>query len=240
MRKLVFIFGLMCVCVSGFTQKRWQEPPNPPMPVKPLIVIDNRYYADDLNRVKPNDIKKVEILKSAAAAAIYGRQAANGAILVTTKHNKPVKMGAHPLVILPDTLRYGKIILMNLETGKEGLDTLNTDEIIDYKFLKKGSTAYAANGSPVLLLFTRDYAIKIYLNKLCSVTQGYRKYLNDNNFSDSKVLYDVNGEYRKRDDTLIKYLYELPVGDIKNTVFIEDYKMKGMSSTIFKITTKKH
>ncbi|RWY51149.1 TonB-dependent receptor plug domain-containing protein [Mucilaginibacter gilvus] len=240
MRKLVLIFGLMCVCVSGFTQKRWQEPPNPPMPVKPLIIIDGRYYADDLNLVKPSDIKTIEILKVAAAAAIYGRQAANGAILVTRKHIKRVKSGVHPLVIFPDTLRYGSNILMNSETGKEGLDTLNTDEIIDYKFLNKGSTAYAAYGSLVLLLFTRDYAIKTYLNKLCSVTQGYRKYLNDNNFSDLKVLYDVNGEYRKRDDALIKYLYELPVGDMKNTVFIEDYMMKGMSGTIFKITTKKH
>src|SRR6185312_14664098 len=37
----------------------------------------------DLN---PNDVENVEILKGAAAAAIYGARAANGVILITTKH----------------------------------------------------------------------------------------------------------------------------------------------------------
>lgn len=43
------------------------------------------------NRVSdfnPNDIENVEILKGAAAAAIYGARAANGVILITTKHGK--------------------------------------------------------------------------------------------------------------------------------------------------------
>lgn len=39
----------------------------------------------DLN---PADIENVEILKGAAAAAIYGSRAANGVILITTKHGK--------------------------------------------------------------------------------------------------------------------------------------------------------
>ncbi len=43
------------------------------------------------NRVSdfnPNDIENVEILKGAAAAAIYGARAANGVILITTKRGK--------------------------------------------------------------------------------------------------------------------------------------------------------
>jgi TonB-linked SusC/RagA family outer membrane protein len=40
----------------------------------------------DLN---PNDIESVEILKGAAAAAIYGSRAANGVVLVTTKRGRP-------------------------------------------------------------------------------------------------------------------------------------------------------
>ena len=39
----------------------------------------------DLN---PNDVESVEILKGAAAAAIYGSRAANGVILITTKHGR--------------------------------------------------------------------------------------------------------------------------------------------------------
>ena len=39
----------------------------------------------DLN---PADIESVEILKGAAAAAIYGARAANGVILITTKRGR--------------------------------------------------------------------------------------------------------------------------------------------------------
>lgn len=46
-------------------------------------VTQNR--ASDIN---PNDIESVEILKSAAAAAIYGARAANGVVLITTKRGR--------------------------------------------------------------------------------------------------------------------------------------------------------
>ena len=39
----------------------------------------------DLN---PNDIERVEVLKGASAAALYGSKAANGVIVITTKHGK--------------------------------------------------------------------------------------------------------------------------------------------------------
>ena len=38
--------------------------------------------------INPNDIENVEILKGAAASAIYGARAANGVILITTKHGR--------------------------------------------------------------------------------------------------------------------------------------------------------
>jgi TonB-linked SusC/RagA family outer membrane protein len=41
--------------------------------------------ASDIN---PNDIENVEILKGAAAAAIYGARAGNGVVLITTKHGR--------------------------------------------------------------------------------------------------------------------------------------------------------
>lgn len=41
-----------------------------------------------LENINPKDIESIEILKDAAAAAIYGSRAANGVILVTTKRGK--------------------------------------------------------------------------------------------------------------------------------------------------------
>ena len=43
---------------------------------------------DPLENINPNDIESIEILKDASATAIYGSAAANGVILITTKHPK--------------------------------------------------------------------------------------------------------------------------------------------------------
>ncbi|MDT0675873.1 SusC/RagA family TonB-linked outer membrane protein [Autumnicola musiva] len=53
----------------------------------PLYVIDGVANRDDLARIDPNDIESVSVLKD-ASAAIYGAQAANGVILITTKRGK--------------------------------------------------------------------------------------------------------------------------------------------------------
>ena len=41
--------------------------------------------------INPNDIERIEVLKDAASAAIYGSRGANGVILVTTKKGKSGK-----------------------------------------------------------------------------------------------------------------------------------------------------
>jgi TonB-linked SusC/RagA family outer membrane protein len=41
------------------------------------------------NDINPNDIESIDVLKDAAATAIYGSRAANGVILITTKKGKP-------------------------------------------------------------------------------------------------------------------------------------------------------
>ena len=44
-----------------------------------------------LDNINPNDIEKIEVLKDAAAAAIYGSRAANGVVLITTKRGRAGK-----------------------------------------------------------------------------------------------------------------------------------------------------
>ena len=51
----------------------------------PLIIVDGIPYGGSLTDVNPNDVKSIEVLKDASAAAIYGSRGANGVILVTTK-----------------------------------------------------------------------------------------------------------------------------------------------------------
>jgi len=46
---------------------------------------------DALSSINPDDIESIEILKDAASAAIYGSLAANGVVIVNTKHGKAGK-----------------------------------------------------------------------------------------------------------------------------------------------------
>lgn len=52
----------------------------------PLYLIDG--VGGDINSLNPNDIESIDVLKDAASAAIYGAQAANGVVLITTKSGK--------------------------------------------------------------------------------------------------------------------------------------------------------
>jgi TonB-linked SusC/RagA family outer membrane protein len=53
----------------------------------PLYIVDG-VYTGDISYLNPADIASIDVLKDAASAAIYGSQAANGVILVTTKSGK--------------------------------------------------------------------------------------------------------------------------------------------------------
>ncbi len=50
----------------------------------PLYVVDG-FIVGSIRDVSPNDIESINVLKDAAATAIYGAQASNGVILITTK-----------------------------------------------------------------------------------------------------------------------------------------------------------
>ncbi|UJP65820.1 SusC/RagA family TonB-linked outer membrane protein [Mongoliitalea daihaiensis] len=51
----------------------------------PLIVVDNFPYDGDIENINPNDVASITILRDAAAASIWGAQAGNGVIVITTK-----------------------------------------------------------------------------------------------------------------------------------------------------------
>ena len=53
----------------------------------PLVIVDGVNIGPDLSIIDPNDIEKMDIIKD-ASSAIYGVQAANGVILITTKSGK--------------------------------------------------------------------------------------------------------------------------------------------------------
>ncbi|MEX0884632.1 MAG: TonB-dependent receptor plug domain-containing protein, partial [Cyclobacteriaceae bacterium] len=68
---------------------------------EPLFIVDGVQVAsrdlsgagpqNALASINPNDIESIEVFKDAAAASIYGAQASNGVVLITTKRGKQGK-----------------------------------------------------------------------------------------------------------------------------------------------------
>ena len=57
----------------------------------PLIVVDGFIFNGSLADIAPTDIDKIDVLKDASSAAVYGARGSNGVILITTKRGKTEK-----------------------------------------------------------------------------------------------------------------------------------------------------
>ncbi|HEX5168731.1 MAG TPA: SusC/RagA family TonB-linked outer membrane protein, partial [Cyclobacteriaceae bacterium] len=100
----------------------------------PLYVVDGFPAPNfNLNSVDTKDIESVEILKDAAATAIYGSRAANGVVIITTKN------GSKDQQVHVDLEAYA-----GTQSAWKQLDLLKRDQYLDY------GTALATNagGTP--------------------------------------------------------------------------------------------
>ncbi|MEZ4992911.1 MAG: TonB-dependent receptor [Saprospiraceae bacterium] len=94
-----------------------------------LIVIDGVANADPdgLNRLDPNDIESISVLKD-ASAAIYGAQSAGGVILVTTKRGKTGK----PVFDLSSTMSFeSPTVKPRAADALEFMGILNSSRALD-------------------------------------------------------------------------------------------------------------
>ncbi|MBC7890163.1 MAG: SusC/RagA family TonB-linked outer membrane protein [Ferruginibacter sp.] len=53
-----------------------------------LIILDGIQYTQSLSSINPDDIASIDVLKDASSTAVYGAQAANGVILITTRKGR--------------------------------------------------------------------------------------------------------------------------------------------------------
>lgn len=101
---------------------------------EPLVIVDGiEAEIDDIN---PGDIERIDVLKDASSAAIYGTRAANGVILVTTKRGTEGRtkisyntyLGKQFITAFPDYLgsyEYGE--LLNTARINAGLEPAYTN-----------------------------------------------------------------------------------------------------------------
>ena len=58
----------------------------------PLYVVDGVPVGTTIRDFSPNDIASIQVLKDAAAGAIYGSRAANGVIIITTRTVRKISL----------------------------------------------------------------------------------------------------------------------------------------------------
>ena len=66
---------------------------------QPLIVVDGAIFYNDISTLNPDDIQDITVLKGSSASAIYGSDASNGVMIITTKHGTR----ARPIVSVSTT-----------------------------------------------------------------------------------------------------------------------------------------
>jgi TonB-linked SusC/RagA family outer membrane protein len=52
---------------------------------EPLVVVDGAIFYNDIATINPEDIASINVLKGSSAAAVYGSDASNGILVITTK-----------------------------------------------------------------------------------------------------------------------------------------------------------
>ena len=104
----------------------------------PLMIVDG-LKVSDISYLDPESIASIEILKDAASAAIYGVEAGNGVVLVTTKSGDPKKKDGRITYSFQNTFQNAARIP----------EVLNAKEYMDYMLLSgaaKGESAFEYDG----------------------------------------------------------------------------------------------
>ena len=116
---------------------------------QPLLVLDGIPVSlGQINNISPNDIADVSILKSNSAAALYGQDGSNGAIIVTTKKGSRSK----PTINIGTTVQFEKIsFLPKLQHEYGPGETDDANGLATYDFFTNNSYGPKYDGTRVPL-----------------------------------------------------------------------------------------
>jgi len=193
--------------------------------VNPLIVVDGVASPGvTLQTMNPNDIATISVLKDAAAASIYGAQAAGGVILITTKQGQNGKVvfdystqvGFDRAINLPQRMEtWQEAEYVNYAYAQAGQGRYYTDEEIGY--FKDKTTPYIINPADTnnYLYYNSESVIDQVVRKTTSMQThnlsargGTEKF----NFMASLGIYDKQGMFKVGPDKNNRYNGRLNVG----------------------------
>lgn len=192
--------------------------------VDPLVMLDGvSVPIETMNTLNPNDIENISVLKDAAAAAIYGAQAAGGVVLITTKKGKAGKVtfdylaqyGTDWAINVPGRMSLlDEALFSNLARKNSGSAPEYTDE--DLQRIRDG-IPYVVNPA--------DTGTYLYYNQQSLSDQLLRKYTSMKthnftarggsdkvNFLLSAGYYDKQGVFKVGPDNAKRYNLRLNLG----------------------------
>lgn len=199
----------------------------------PLILIDG--VPGDINRLNPNDVESVTVLKDAAASAVYGARAAFGVMLITTKKGKKgekinISFGAEfaaakPIMFIdPISDPYDYAVARNLATQRtSSSSSFNQRQLDLYKIYSDNPTFENSwgvyNGS------LEYYGYNDYQNKLLTDFAPQQKYDLSISGASENASYYVSFGYLTKDGYL-KNSEKNDKFERYNVLLKGDYKIK--------------
>ncbi|MDB5233305.1 MAG: TonB-dependent receptor [Hymenobacter sp.] len=99
----------------------------------PLYVVDGMQIENALSVISPQDIQSVDVLKDAAATAIYGARGANGVVIITTKNG----IEGRTAVTYSGFAGVRRLV--------KTLDVLKPAEFIDYQYERSDAASFRSS-----------------------------------------------------------------------------------------------
>ncbi|WP_201984037.1 SusC/RagA family TonB-linked outer membrane protein [Hymenobacter rubidus] len=120
----------------------------------PLYVVDGYPLnsADSFNQIPPSDILSIQVLKDAAACAIYGSRGGNGILIVTTKRG------------VAGQTKFSANVYTGIQNVSKKIDLLDGPQYLEY--LKEARTNGGGTIQPSLLADPSTYANTDWQNEI--------------------------------------------------------------------------
>lgn len=176
----------------------------------PLIVLDGVIFSGSLSDINPQDIEKVDILKDASSATVYGSRAANGVILITSKKG----LNAKPTVRL--NTFYG------VSNPSYEVKMLTPERYIERRLDWRRQLGMEADPNKVA-----DYLT-------ASEAENYKKGITQNNWDivyQDASIYSVDFNISARTD-LMNYFLSVSKSDEKGLIFNDNLKRNTVRANI--------
>jgi len=180
---------------------------------QPILVVDGTIVSlAYLNQINPNDVDNVNILKGASATAIYGNEAANGAIIITTKKGTR----SAPVISLTSTVNMEQISLM---------------PELQNEFGSNGGEGVNQYGSPLYIPYENQSYGPHYDGSLVPLGAPVRIFRPDGSYVDSLLLVPyapLKNERRKFFDNAMTYQNDISFssGDANGLFYVSAGNMR--------------